>query len=351
MGKLVYFCAGIDRNRLPSNKVKALLLNVPRNGYNERAIRRSQKLIKECKAGVVMLDSGGYQLLKSSQNGRRVIYDENGPIWGEGWINLTPQHVIEAALKIKPDILVALDFPIETIKDRNKQEIEFRKKLRYNVLWAIETAELHKKYCPEIKLFVPVQCYSLEQLDIFLRKIKEVQFDGFSMPVRNLSLSEITSFLINFYGLGMRRVHLLGTLSIKVLALCAYGARHLFDWVSLDATSWTTAAQYNEYMRPENLKRISLNDGKLKIAQCACPQCRGKPISLIKTFSPRKRRALLMGHNYWCVKKITADLFRNSKDLRGMQRFLERREVDSQVIDEISASLKLVDDFLKKTRS
>lgn len=350
MGELVYFGAGIERNSIPSNNVKAILLNVPRHGYNERAILRSRKLIEECRAKVVMLDSGGYQLLRCSQKGKKVVCDENGPIWNKGQINLTPRHVVNAAVQIKPHILVALDFPIETVKDKKRQEAEFRKKLRFNVPWAIETAKLHKKYCPEIKLFIPVQCYTLEHLEIFFDAIGSVNFDGLSMPVRNLSLAEIAAFLISFYDLGIRRVHLLGTLSIKVMALCAFVARHLFDWVSLDSTGWKAAALYYEYMRPDNLNRISIHDRKLKMVRCACPQCRGNLVNHIKRLSSRRKRALLLRHNYWCVKKMTADLYKNSEDLKTMQKFLTKRKVKSQVIEEISESLKSIEDVAMKIK-
>ena len=107
---------------------------------------------------------------------------------------------------------MGLDFPIKKIQEKEKQEVEFRYKLGFNVDWAIRTAELRQKYCPGIKLFIPIQCYTLQHLDLFVRLIGNIPFDGFSMPVRNLSLAEIAVFLMKFYAMGIREIHLLGTL-------------------------------------------------------------------------------------------------------------------------------------------
>jgi len=341
MGKLVYFCAGAYNQKLPSGKVKALLLNVPRNGHNQGAIERSRALIKKCGAKFVILDSGGYQLLKSSQNGREIIYDEDGPIWSKNKINLTPAHVIKAALEIKPDILMALDFPIDKVQEKEKQEVEFRRKLGFNIEWAIRTADLRKKYCPEIRLFIPVQCYTIEHLNIFLRVIEGVQYDGLSMPVRNMSLADIASFLLAFYRKGIRRVHLFGTLTIRTVALCAFMARNFFDWVSMDSTTWLVSARYNDYI-DDSLSSISIKDGKRRMEKCFCPHCQGKPLSYIKRLSYEKRSILLRNHNHWMTKKVVRDIFRASKDLETMQRFLERRKVKSKTAEQILESLKMV---------
>ena len=178
-------------------------------------------------------------VLVSEQKNKKVICDKNKPIncLGKDGLNLTPQHVVKAAQKINPDIMISLDFPIFTLSDQGEQEFEFRKKLGCNSSWAKETAELRQIYCPSINLFVPVQCYTLKQFDMFYDYIKDINFDGFSMPVRNMDLKEIALFLIKFYQMGIRKVHLLGTFSFFTIALAAYMARHLFDWISLDATT------------------------------------------------------------------------------------------------------------------
>jgi len=57
---------------------------------------------------------------------------------------------------------------------------------------------------------MPIQCYSVEQFDRFMNLIRGTEFDGLSMPVRNLNLRGISDFLMRFHELGVRKVHLLG---------------------------------------------------------------------------------------------------------------------------------------------
>ena len=68
-------------------------------------------------------------------------------------------------------------------------------------------------------------------------------FDGISMPIRNMSIFELAVFLVILYQRGVTRIHLLGTSRFSVIALCAYAARNMFDWVSLDSTSSSSRQQ------------------------------------------------------------------------------------------------------------
>ena len=71
---------------------------------------------------------------------------------------------------------MSLDFPIRKLEDPEDQEFEFNRKLGFNSRWAIETSELRDKFCPEVKLFVPIQAYNLNQLHLFMKLIQEVNF-------------------------------------------------------------------------------------------------------------------------------------------------------------------------------
>ena len=86
-----------------------------------------------------------------------------------------------------------------------------------------------------------------------------LDFDGVSMPIRELKIQDVALFLVSFYQRGISRVHLLGTFSFPVIALCAYMARHLFEWVSLDATTWRFAADKGEFLHPFDLSRVKLH--------------------------------------------------------------------------------------------
>ena len=218
---------------------------------------------------------------------------------------------MEAASILQPDIVVGLDFPIQKFKDPMARQIEFIKKLEYNAPWAFESAAWHKKLCPQVKFLIPIQCYDLEQLDIFFSRIEGLYFDGVSMPIRELKIWEIALFLVRFYQLGISRVHLLGTSSFLKIALGAYMARHLFDWVSIDATSWRFAADHAEYFNRCDLSRENLRSSAVIDAEiandCPCPYCGGLSFNQIKEVPFKKRVALLRGHNWFAVDKCFRD--------------------------------------------
>ena len=146
MGKLVHFCAGADPNKLPAKPINALLVNVPDHGANERKIEKAKKMFELAQPKNFMLDSGGFQLLKAEEKSRKISFDPKLPVKHTlREINLTPKHVMDAASILQPDIVVGLDFPIQKFKDPMARQIEFIKKLEYNVPWAFESAKWHKK--------------------------------------------------------------------------------------------------------------------------------------------------------------------------------------------------------------
>jgi tRNA-guanine family transglycosylase len=341
MGDFIYFCAGADKRVVSGKNIKALLLSVPNHARNERAIGKSLDLIKSSGAKAVMLDSGGYQLLKAQKKGWEIGFDKNAPIYQTGkidLINLTPWHDVQAATHLRPQSMIALDFPVKKIKERNEQETEFRKKLKFNVKWAVQTAELREKYCPQIKLFIPVQCYTLDHLDIFFRRIQGVDFDGVSMPVRNLNLKYISLFLIRFYQMGIKRVHLLGTSSLFTMALGAYMARHFLEWVSLDSTTWKVAAKHRGYFNPDLSRTWVVDDGLAEDHEelrCRCPWCKGKTFSDIKGLGAKDKFALLCFHNLWMTQKAAKDLSENAESPEEMAGYLEKRNTNPKKAEEV----------------
>ena len=295
-----------------------------------------------------MLDSGGYQLHVAEKDSKKISFDENRPvIRNETEINLAPIHVMKSAAILKPDIVVGLDFPIKKISDPEERKLEFMRKLGFNVIWAIECSELRKKLCPDVQFFLPVQCYDLDQFDQFINLIPGVEYDGFSMPVRNLSISEIILFMVRFYQMGISQVHILGTSELFNIAVAAYMARHLFDWVSFDATTWRKWAECSLYMNPYNLlqERIAQNviiDENIAM-DCQCPFCSGKTFTFIKNLPETDRTALLRSHNWWVIEKATQDLYQNSGNVIELERCLRARGAKSEDIDELCKALSLAD--------
>lgn len=355
MGELVFFYAGGDVYHLAPNSVKGFLINVFSNGSSDQAINYTRRLIEYTGAEVVMLDSGGFTLLNAEKKGWAIGCDEQKEVIQEDKanqtkkINLTPHHVVRAALALQPHIMVALDFPLDTIRDPKDQEFEFKRKLLVNVNWARETADLRMKHCPEIKLFIPVQCYNLEHLRTFIKLIGDIQYDGFCMPIRNLTLEEILVFLMRFWEMGIKRVHLLGTGSFLNLAIGAYMAEHFFDWVSLDSTVWRINAQYAKYLNPHDLSGVSLSSKVMVYDEidmdCSCPYCEGQTFVSIKNLPLQDKTMVLLGHNKWVIDKAAVDLKEAASSLANLSRLLRKRCKDLREANKLIESLAVIESF------
>ena len=349
MGQLVNFCAGAELQILPANCVNAILFNVPDNGGSESDIRNTLKIIKSAKSNFVMLDSGGYQLLEAEYSQKKIAIDSSKPVLRtQSEINLAPWHFIEAAAKLKPDFAVCLDFPILNISDTIGQEFEFKRKLGFNSTWALECLGLKNLFCPGLKLLLPIQCDNIDQLAIFLHFIGGIEnFEGVSMPIRGMSINKIALFFARFYQLNIRRVHILGTSKFYVIALCAYMARHYFDWVSFDATTWSEFAQNASYMHPCDLKSVKLGSNVIVdeniINDCICPFCRDRTFTYIKNLPHTEKGALLRGHNWWVLEKATRDLYQNCGSVIELRNYLKRKSRELDKIEELCSTLSLMD--------
>lgn len=246
-----------------------------------------------------------------------------------------------------PDIVIGLDFPIRRLIDVESPETEFFTKLEHNVHLTIQSAAWWKELCPEVKFFVPVQCYDLDQFNIFWSRVGGLDCDGISMPIRNLGISEIALFLIKFYQLGIKRVHLLGTSQFFSIALCAYMARHVFEWVSIDASSWRKAADKAECFNPYDLSREKLGS-RVSISHelendCPCPFCTGKSFNDIKNLAFANKISLLRQHNWWVLDRAFRDLYEHCADIIQLERFLKTKSKHPAKVTELISVLTFID--------
>ena len=351
MGELINFCAGGDRRTRPATNIVALLGNIPDNASSKRKIEKTKELYQITQPRHFMLDSGGYQLLRAEEKSKKISFDPELPVkCTSREINLSPKHVMAGAAALQPyipDIVVGLDFPIRNPKDVESPQAEFISKLDLNVKWAFESAVWREQLCPQTDFFLPIQCYNLEHLDIFLNRVDGIDYDGVSMPIRHLKIWEVALFLVSFYKRGITRVHLLGTSSFFVIALCAFMARHMFDWVSLDATSWRIGAEKADFFNPldlsrENLgSRVSINNEIEN--DCPCPLCGGSRFINIKSLSLKQKIPFLRSHNWWVLEKVVCDLYENSSDVVQLDRFLKARSKRPVEVDKLCNTLSLVD--------
>jgi len=350
MGILEIFCAGANIDVLPAKKVRNILVNPFDNGIDQKAIDNTKTMFNYAGTENCFQDSGGYQLHVAENNSIPMTFDPNSPIIrSDKRINITPLHVVETARRLQPTIMTSLDFPIRKISDKRGQEQEFLKKLGFNIKWAMETAALKERYCIQAQLLVPVQAFDLGQFELFHNLIQHVSYDGLSMPLRNLKPREVALFLLRFYQLGVQRVHLLGSSGFFTIAVAAFFARHFFQWVGTDATTWRLAAQYETYLNPndltaENIKTEVLIDERLPMI-CRCPFCENRTFTFIKNLPYTDKVALLRSHNFWVIEKAAEDLYNNSTDLLTLERFLKKRSPRTKDIEGLIRYLSLIDLF------
>jgi tRNA-guanine family transglycosylase len=322
---LHFLCAGISNGRLPETGVEGLLISTGSNCITPRRIQETKDMIITAKPKHTMIDSGGYQIFLFEKKGIPMTFDSSIPLTvKKKTLNLAPSHVIEKAIEMEADSLVALDYPIRKIKNPYEQEREFREKLPKNVLWAIETAKLRKKHCPNIKLFIPVQAYNLRQFEVFYEKIKGIDFGGFSLPVRNMSMQSIATFLLKMHEWGVKKVHILGSSSLPVISVCAYMSQRFFDWVSFDATTWRISAQYGMYIHPEDLSSKNLNkvgtyDPRYR---CYCKSCEGKTLEQISLLDRKDKMKILVTHNYLAVQNLSKNFGERPFDYQYLKKHL-----------------------------
>jgi hypothetical protein len=348
MGTLNIFCAGTSIDVLPARRVKNLFLNVFDNGRNEKAISATKRMIAFATPDYTMLDSSGYQIFTSEAKGKSLTFDPRLPlIMTKQKFNISPSHVVEAAYQIQPKIVIGLDFPIRKLSKKEDREREYLYKSHFNAEWAKQTAQLREQRCPTIEFFLPIQVYSLSDLEHFLTLIDGIRYDGLSMPVRNLGPSGIALFLLRFFQMGITKAHILGSTSFPRIAVGAFFARHYFEWLSLDSTSWRKGAEFQSYLDPGNLSALhTANDGLIDEnipITCECPFCKDRSFNFIKSLPYSDKVAFLRSHNFWVTEKVGNDLFANAGDLLTFEKFLRSRGPRTRGLDDLIECLWLID--------
>lgn len=351
MGEFINICAGADGISLPDPPIEALLLNVLGHCSSPSKIRAAIEMYRRARPTHFMLDSSGYQVLQADLNSKKLSFNPDlQPKITKHELNIAPKHVMESVSVFQPyipDIVVGLDYPIRKLKDVESPDVEFLKKNKYNVSLTIQSAAWWKELCPQVKFFVPIQCYDLDQFNIFWGRVGGLDHDGVSMPIRNLGIPEIALFLVKFYQLGIKRVHLLGTSQFFSIAICAYMARHVFEWVSIDASSWRKAADHHECFNPFDLSReklgsrVIINHGMEN--DCPCPYCDGISFEQIKNMRGEDKIPLLQNHDWWVLDRAFRDLYENSADIVQLERFLKTRSKYPAKVYELINILALVD--------
>ncbi len=341
------YCPGPNIRDQPGKRVDSILLNVVDYFATDSLTAESGRMLDCANPINTIYDSGGFSILIAEESGKPFMHDETKPIIHNGVLNLTPYHVVDVVRKQRPHEFIALDFPVRKLSDPSHQEAEFNKKKPVNVRWTKETSKLWQRYCPEVGLLIALQGYNLNHAEEFYRSIDGIEFNGISMPVRNMKLPEIALIMVRSWQLGIDRFHLLGVTEFFTLALASFMARHFFKRVSLDSRTWKIRATHNTYLNPHDLIGEELGndvfiDESIEM-DCRCPWCKDRSFNYIKHLPYYDKRILLGCHNFWVTEKAARDLYQHSGTVIELERYLKLhcRRIDK--IRELINTLYLID--------
>ncbi|MGA2227817.1 MAG: hypothetical protein ABSH41_25560 [Syntrophobacteraceae bacterium] len=352
VGELVIISAGVHVDIADDIPAGALLVNTPDVLKN---FGKYQELIQAARPGFKMQDSGGYQIfLKENKAGIQMTFNDDEEFcMTSKKFNIGPRHVVDLARRIVPDIVVALDFPISKLTGDAEQRFEFFRKLPFNKRWALKTSELMiQRGLDTNKLFIPVQCYNVPQFEIFYRLIAGCAFGGMSMPVRNLKLNAILEFLLKMHEHGLTRVHLLGTTAAKTITLSAYMARHFFQWISLDSTTWRLAADNKKYLASADLRALNVGQkdpiDRSTVITCQCNWCRYyQNFGSIIDMESRLKSGFLYRHNFMATQRFARNAYVRAGSAASLVEFVDCNFHNRSIANETINVVRKAEQFIR----
>lgn len=351
MGIFVNFCAGVSGDVLPSGQVWAILINPLQNACSDKIVSDTNKMFETVGTEYVMLDSGGYQVL-SKRDKAIITHDASLPlIYKPKRVNVATRHIVKSAWKFNPTpiIISSLDSPVDEETDLHEQRIEFFNNIGLNIIWFMQMCRLKEDLPPGTQIFIPVQCYNLSQFRAYEACLRGLDYNGLSLPTRNLGPAGIALFLLKFYQMGVKRVHLLSVSNFTGLALAAFFARHVFDWCSVDATTWRIQADNQSYLNPLDLRQVDVKQNStiskdMKIT-CDCPWCRGRTFTGLVNTPLTDRSSILRCHNYYVIQKAGRDFYTYADDPESFGWYLRTRNIKrDKKLDQLIYSLPIIYD-------
>jgi hypothetical protein len=132
---------------------------------------------------------------------------------------------------------------------------------------------------------------------------------------------------MKFHSMGVRRVHLLSVSNLSGIAIACYFARNVFDWCSVDATTWRKAAQYGSYLDPKSLKKTYFDPTRnIELSTiCDCPWCSYRTLFQFLGTPPIDQTSFLRCHNFFVIKQAGEDCWENSSSARDLGKCLTAR--------------------------
>ena len=316
-----HFLSGTrDHRFIPENA--GILFNIIDNFRTERMMEKTRDFIDKSLGRKIFLDSSGYHLLNAENKGKEITFDYSRDIVsGKRAFNLTTDHIIELREKLGETLSTNLDWPVKKTNDPSEQKADFKKKFDFNIKSAVRTAQITAEKQLPGSLFLGIQAYNVSQVDRFLNSFKDLTFDGVCLPVRTMTTRQIAAFVFRIRQVGIKAVHILGTGSLANLAMCAFLARNVVDYISVDGTGWLFATSDEKIMDPVTLRRIKVgkNDTGPFLKDCGCRICRGKnPYD--RPVTPWESRAI---HNCHAVCHACEELYRYATDIELLTNHLK----------------------------
>jgi hypothetical protein len=334
---LTYCIAGArDARWIPEGG--GILVNIVDNCATDYKMTFTKNFIKESDPKVCFLDSSGYALWKAETKDWEISFDYSKPIKNrKTGFNVAVEHVVEKQKQIGATLFTYLDWPVNTIDDPVKQEIEFNKKLEFNICSATRTVEQSAKNKLSGKLLLSFQGYNITHLNTYFSCFKHLKYGGVCFPVRNMTLEQLAAFCIRIWQTGVRIIHILGTTTIRNLAIAAYMACHFFEHVSVDGTNWLWATKFHRYLDSVNLRRKKLNtlvnsDGK-SITTCGCSVCKSG-----KLLDPNQSAFDMFAiHNCFVTCHAARMLYENATSIQRLEKYLQKHDMaeNGQIIKAI----------------
>jgi len=352
MGELIYCHAAANTTDQPISNTGGCLFNLIDDCGSESKKNKTKGRLKAGKPKIKILDSSGFHRHGKNKKGESTLFNESKLLIHKGVLNPMPNHLVQAAREVPSDILIVTDNPLSPVNGKENQDYEFFDKLIFNIYGAARTATLVKKYNLDVDLYLVFQGSSVNHIDIISETLEPYNFDGIAMPLRKQSISKIALFLIRFWQLGYKKVHLLGTDALFNLALAAYFARHFFNLITVDSRGYKFSASHNGYRNPHNLKTVPIGENVLIDSDvdmdCTCPACNGRSFQYYQNQPYSFRRILLCTHNFQAIENMGQKLFQHSKMPCSLIDFLRRKTDRVKEIEELCDVLSLVEVFKNK---
>ena len=347
-------CSGADRMaKVPELQIEAILFNAPALLQGNAAAKNASEIITKNNISITILDSGGMQIfgVNTGNSKKWNDYDPDGSklcTIGKT-LHLAPEHVGEALSRIQGfSHCMALDDPVLPSNDPFECERNFYKKIQRNVDFAIKTVEIRNDKFQKVKVFLPMQCQSLDHFEIMWQQVKTIGLDGISVPARCFKkTSNFLPFIRRFIEAGIDGMHILGTSRLEIVALlCFLAKKNYFSHLGFDSSTWLAAANNGLIVTPYSLKNLRVCDGRYTETMAALME-----LDLIyfeyglqnfQLMSQKEQTGQLRTLNFWAISKTKHDLFENSDSAESLCAFLETQGVNAEDVLKI---YKLLNDL------